>query len=168
MELGGGGCTCDMVMEYMSVILLKKKWAESLMVYFWGSIKMSLTQNSYIKMSQTVNYSKTWRKTSRDKVVVFLLMTMSNQKRISPTAQGEFVPKGSCLPCILTFSNLFTRKCGKAVKVVLQGALEIHRRPQGPWNNLAFHLSLMEHLKNLISGIYAHVWILDSPALWLL
>lgn len=54
------------------------------MVYFGGPIKMSLTQNSCLKMSQTVNCSKTLRKTSPEKVVVFLWMTMSNHKRVSP------------------------------------------------------------------------------------
>ena len=43
---------------------------------------MSLTPNRCIKMSQTMNYSKTLRKTSPEKIVV--LMTTSNQKRISP------------------------------------------------------------------------------------
>lgn len=32
------------------------------MVYFGGPIKMSLTQNSCMKMSQTVNYSKNIKK----------------------------------------------------------------------------------------------------------
>lgn len=50
------------MMEYMPAALLKKKKAESLMVYFGGPIKMSLTQNSCMKMSQTVNYSKNIKK----------------------------------------------------------------------------------------------------------
>lgn len=36
----GVGCTHFLVMEYMSVTLVKKKKAESLMVYFWYPIKI--------------------------------------------------------------------------------------------------------------------------------
>lgn len=98
------------------------------MVYFGGLIKMSLTQHSCLKMSQTVNCSKTLRKTSPEKAVVFLWITVSNYKRISPKDA-----RGICIlsACMLTCSILCIRKYHKDVKTVLQEALEIHQGLQG-------------------------------------
>lgn len=70
------------------------------MVYFKGSIKMFMTQNSCMKISQTVNYS-TLRKTCPEKAVVFLLITVRSQERIGPKHRREIVSKESYLPVFL-------------------------------------------------------------------
>lgn len=77
-------------------------------------------------MSQTVNYSKTLRKTP-DKAVVFLLITVNNQKISPRDTRGICAQRDlSTLHSYVFYSVL--RKHYRVVKMVLQEALEIHGR----------------------------------------
>lgn len=66
MGFEGGGCTHYLLMEYMSVTLLERKKADSVVVYFGDPITMSLPQNSCTKNGTDYELFKNIKNFSRE------------------------------------------------------------------------------------------------------